>query len=219
MPRKKTTTVPINQSVHALNDRIAADNRRRFKQHGLLVLNLLSSPGSGKTALLERTLVDLKQSLRMGVIVGDLQTDNDAQRLAGKGAPVVQITTQDVCHLEADMVSRAASTLPLQDLDVLFIENVGNLVCPATFDLGEDLRVVLVSVTEGEDKPLKYPVIFKNAHVVLITKMDLAEAVGFDREAATRAIRRIAPQATLMEISAKTGAGMDQWYALLKSFR
>ena len=216
MSTNNTTTLPIDEPVHALNDRIAAQNRQLFKQHGLLVLNLLSSPGSGKTALLERTLTDLKDHMRMGVIVGDLQTDNDAQRLSGKGAPVKQIMTQDVCHLEASMVARAAADLPLHDLNVLFIENVGNLVCPATYDLGEDLRVVLVSVTEGEDKPLKYPVIFKNAHVVLVTKVDLAAAVGFDRDSALNNIRRIAPQATVLEVSARTGTGMEAWYHLLK---
>lgn len=216
MATDDTKSIPIDEPVHALNDRIAANNRLRFKQHRLLVLNVLSSPGSGKTALLERTLTDLKDTLRMGVVVGDLQTDNDARRLASKGAPVVQITTEDVCHLEADMVARAISSLPLDALDVLFIENVGNLVCPATYDLGEDLRVVLVSVTEGEDKPLKYPVIFKNAHAVLVTKMDLAEAVGFDRDTAITNIRRIAPQAVLLEVSARTGLGMEGWYALLK---
>ncbi len=216
MPSSQPRTIEIHEAFQAQNDRAAAANRLRFQSHNLLVVNLLSSPGSGKTALLERTLADLEGKLSMGVIVGDLQTDNDARRMSGKGAPVVQITTDDVCHLEAEMVARAAAQIPLADLDVLFIENVGNLVCPATYDLGENLRVALLSVTEGEDKPLKYPVVFKNADVVILTKIDLAEATGFDREAAVSNIRRIAPQAKLLELSSRTGTGLESWYRLLR---
>src|SRR5262249_31990844 len=172
----------------------------------LLVLNVVSSPGSGKTALLERTLTELRGRSRIGVQVGDLQTDNDARRLSGRGAPVVQIVTGGVCHLEASMVARALERFDLAQLDVLIIENVGNLVCTASYDLGEDRRVVLLPVTEGEDKPLKYPTIFRDADVVLVTKMDLAEAVGVNMQELHANIARAAPRAKVIEVSARTGA-------------
>lgn len=209
------TTVPVGESLKARNDRQAHANRELFRGHGLLVLNLLSSPGSGKTALLERTLSEYGLRRRIGVVVGDLQTDNDARRLAGRGGPVVPITTGTVCHLEADMVARACATLDLAALDVLAIENVGNLVCPASFDLGEQVRVVVLSTTEGEDKPLKYPRAFKTAQVVIVNKTDIAEVVGFDRDAALKNIREVTPQARVFELSARTGAGMEAWYAYL----
>ncbi len=209
-------TIAVNQGILSKNDLFAARNRARFKASGLLVLNVVSSPGSGKTAFIERTLTDLQGRLRGGVIVGDLATDNDAQRIARSGAPAIQITTGDMCHLEAEMVGKAAGQLNLDNLDLLIVENVGNLVCPSGYDLGEDLRVVLLSVTEGEDKPLKYPVMFKTADVVIVNKMDLAEAVGFDRTTALDNIRRIAPQATVFEVSARTGLGMHEWYAFLE---
>ena len=209
-------TVPVHQAILDKNDRLAERNRGYFKAKRLLVLNVLSSPGSGKTAFIERTATDLADRLRAGVIVGDLETDNDAKRLRARGIPTVQITTGNVCHLEADMVARAMEQLPLDALDVLVIENVGNLVCPASYDLGEDVRVVLLSVTEGEDKPLKYPVMFRTAQVVVVNKMDIAEAVGFDRQAALRHIHRVAPEATILELSARTGQGMADWYAYLE---
>jgi hydrogenase nickel incorporation protein HypB len=212
-------TVEIGEAVLGHNATLAAQNRRRFQEAGLRVLNLVSSPGSGKTALLERTLTDLQGRVAVGVIVGDLETDNDARRLRGKGAQVVQITTGGYCHLEASMVAQAADKLDLTALQVLVIENVGNLVCPAAYDLGEDTRVALLSVTEGEDKPLKYPVIFRNADVVIVTKMDLAEAVELDRDALRRNLCRAAPQARVIELSARTGAGMDAWYDLLEGSR
>jgi hydrogenase nickel incorporation protein HypB len=211
--------VEIGEAVLGHNATLAAQNRRRFQEAGLRVLNLISSPGSGKTALLERTLIDLRDRISVGVIVGDLETDNDAQRLRGKGAPIVQITTGGYCHLEAGMVARAADILDLTALNLLFIENVGNLVCPAAYDLGEDTRIALLSVTEGEDKPLKYPVIFRNADVVIVTKMDLADAVGLDREALRRNLRLAAPQALLFELSARTGVGLDAWYDYLVTNR
>ena len=183
----------------------------------MYVLNILASPGAGKTAFIERTATDLGGRLRLGVIVGDLATENDAVRLRGHGIPAIQITTGSVCHLDAEMVSQAMQRLDLDSLDVLIIENVGNLVCPAVYDLGESARVVLLSVTEGEDKPLKYPVMFQSAQVVVINKMDIAGAVGFDRETALRNIRRVAPEATLFEVSARTGDGMQRWYDLLRS--
>lgn len=212
-------TVPVQQAILAKNDRLAERNRGYFKAKGLLVLNVLSSPGSGKTAFIERTVAGLGDRLRVGVIAGDLETDNDAKRLRARGVPTVQITTGNVCHLEAEMVARAMEKIPLDSLDVLVIENVGNLVCPASYDLGEDVRVVLLSVTEGEDKPLKYPVMFRTAQVVVVNKMDIAEAVGFDRDAALRNIRRVAPEATILEVSARTGQGMAQWYTYLEERR
>ena len=208
-------TVPVHQAILDKNDRLAERNRGYFKAKRLLVLNVLSSPGSGKTAFIERTVTDLGDRLHAGVIAGDLETDNDAKRLRARGVPTVQITTGNVCHLEAEMVARAMEQLPLDTLDVLVIENVGNLVCPASYDLGEDVRVVLLSVTEGEDKPLKYPVMFRTAQVVVVNKMDIAVAVGFDREAALQNIRRVAPEATILEVSARTGQGMSGWYTYL----
>lgn len=208
-------TLVIERSLVEMNDHLATHNRERFQHDGVFVLNLMSSPGAGKTRLLERTLDDLANVLQMGVVVGDLQTDNDARRLAGRGAPVVPVTTGTMCHLEADIVGRATKDMDLKSLDVLFIENVGNLVCPASFDLGEQTRVVLMSTTEGEDKPLKYPPMFKLADVVLLTKIDLAEPAGFDREAALNNIARVAPQASIIELSARTGEGLNEWYQLL----
>jgi hydrogenase nickel incorporation protein HypB len=172
---------------------------------------VLSSPGSGKTTFLRETARALAGQVKAGIIVGDLATDNDAQRLRESGAPVVQITTGTVCHLEAEMVGRALKQLDLNGLELLIIENVGNLVCPASYDLGEDLRVVLLSVTEGEDKPLKYPPMFQAADVVIISKTDLAQPCAYDREAALANLRRVAPKARLFETSAKTGEGMVAW--------
>jgi hydrogenase nickel incorporation protein HypB len=212
-------TVPVHQAILEKNDRLAERNRGYFMAKGVLVLNVLSSPGSGKTTFLQRTASDLAGQVRLGVIVGDLETDNDAQRLRKSGVPAVQITTGSVCHLEAEMVARAMERLPLDDLDLLVIENVGNLVCPASYDLGESLRVVLLSVTEGEDKPLKYPVMFKTADVIVVNKIDIAEAVGFDRESALGNIRRIAPDAAILEVSSRTGQGMSRWYTYLEDHR
>ena len=207
-------TLPVQKSALELNQRLADQNRGWFRAKGLKVFNLLSSPGSGKTTLLERTLRDVP---RAAAIVGDLQTENDAVRLRASGAQAIQITTGATCHLDAHMVAHALDKLDVSGLATLFIENVGNLVCPASYDLGEAKRVVLLSVTEGEDKPLKYPVIFRNADLVLVTKIDLAEAVGFDREKALAAIRQTAPQAKILELSARSGTGLDAWYAWLAS--
>ena len=228
---EKIRSLTITQSILSKNDRLAERNRGYFLAKGLLVLNILSSPGSGKTALIERTITErttemaedasaiassLKDRLKVGVVVGDLETDNDAKRLRSSGAPAVQITTGGVCHLEADMVLQASQNLNLDLIDILIIENVGNLVCPAAYDLGENLRVVLLSVTEGEDKPLKYPTMFKSADVVIINKIDISEAVGFDREQALTNIQKIAPEATIFEVSARTGVGMEAWYDYLE---
>jgi hydrogenase nickel incorporation protein HypB len=203
--------VEVQRAILDKNDRLAERNRGFFQARGLLVLNFLSSPGSGKTTFIREAVRALQPKLKAGVIVGDLATDNDAQRLRESGAPVVQITTGTVCHLEAEMVNRALRRMDLKDLNLLIIENVGNLVCPASYDLGEDLRIVLLSVTEGEDKPLKYPPMFQSADAVIISKIDLAQACGYDRETALANIRRVAPKAQVFETSAKTGQGMDAW--------
>ena len=212
-----TKLIEVQQSILSRNQLLAERNRGFFKAKKLFVVNLLSSPGSGKTALIERTLADRGGKLRIGVIVGDLQTENDANRVRAKGAPAVQISTGTACHLDAHMVEHALDKLNLDGLKILFIENVGNLVCPASFDLGEDKRVVLLSVTEGEDKPLKYPTIFLNADLVIINKIDIAEAVQFDRKTALENIRKVAPKAKVVEVSARTGAGMEAWYAFLEN--
>jgi hydrogenase nickel incorporation protein HypB len=210
-----TQTVAIQRSLLEKNDRLAERNRGFFAAKKLLVLNVLSAPGSGKTTFIQQTALSLRGRLRLGVIVGDLATDNDAARLREADIPVVQITTGTVCHLEAEMVARAAGQLNLDALDVLVIENVGNLVCPSDYDLGEDLRVVLLSTTEGEDKPLKYPPAFHSAHVAVVTKIDLAAAAGFDREKAMAALHRISHHARIFELSARTGQGMPAWLDFL----
>jgi hydrogenase nickel incorporation protein HypB len=208
--------IAVEKAVLAKNDRMAETNRAEFRRRGMLVLNILSSPGSGKTAFVARTLAELAGKVSCGVIVGDLATDNDAKRLRGHGAPVVQVTTDGRCHLEANMVAAAAKELGLDGMQILIIENVGNLVCPSAHDLGEDLRVVMLSVTEGEDKPLKYPTMFKTADIAIVSKMDIAEAVEFDREAALENIKRIAPQARVFEVSSRSGAGMGAWCDFLR---
>jgi hydrogenase nickel incorporation protein HypB len=214
-----TRIVELRQGILKKNDELARGLRERFTSSGVLVLNLVSSPGTGKTAFLERTLRQLRErGLRVAALVGDLETDNDARRLAASGAPVRQINTHGICHLEAEMIGKHLEGwdgVELARLDYLFIENVGNLVCPSSYDLGERIRVALLSVTEGEDKPLKYPTLFNSADAAVITKMDIAEAVGFDREAAVRNIRAIRPNIQIFETSAKSGAGMENWLAWL----
>ncbi len=204
-------TVTLQRSLLEKNDRLAEQNRGFFRAKKLLVLNVVSSPGSGKTTFIRETAARLAGRLRLGVIVGDLATDNDAARLRTAGIPVVQITTGTICHLDADMISRAAAQMALDQLDVLVIENVGNLVCPADYDLGEDLRVVLLSVTEGEDKPLKYPPMFHSANVAVVTKSDMASAAGFDRNLALANLKRVSHHARIFELSSKTGEGMKPW--------
>ena len=208
-------TLTLNRSLMEKNALLAERNRGFFRAKKLLVLNVVSSPGSGKTTFIRETANRLGALLRVGVIVGDLATDNDAARLRTAGIPVIQITTGTVCHLDADMVSKAAAQLDLDQLDVLVIENVGNLVCPADYDLGEDLRVVLLSTTEGEDKPLKYPPMFHSANVAVVTKSDLAVAAGFNRELTLLNLRRVSHHAEVFELSAKTGEGMPAWLDFL----
>ncbi len=201
----------VGEAVLSHNDRLAERNRGYFAGRGITALNLVSSPGSGKTELLAATLVALRGKTPSAVLVGDLQTDNDAARLRNLGAPVVQINTGDVCHLDAEMIHSALDRIELAGVKLLFIENVGNLVCPSAFDLGESERIVLLSVTEGEDKPLKYPSLFHSASIVVITKTDMASAAGFDRDTALANVRRIAHHAQVLELSARTGVGMEAW--------
>jgi hydrogenase nickel incorporation protein HypB len=207
--------VEVRRNVLAKNDAVAARLRARFAESGVCVISLLSSPGAGKTALLGETLRQLRPHHRVAALVGDLATDNDAVRLRASGAPVRQITTGTICHLDAEMVERALEAWDLAALDLLFIENVGNLVCPAGYDLGEDLRAVLLSVTEGEDKPLKYPVIFSGADLALITKVDLAEAAGYDEALARRHLEAVRPGLEVVRVSAKSGEGLPAWRARL----
>lgn len=209
----------IRQNVLKRNDVVARELRERFRAAGVCAISLVSSPGTGKTMLLERTLTRLRTEARVAALVGDLATENDAGRLARSGAPVRQIVTGTVCHLEAEMVRNSLADWDLAALDYLFIENVGNLVCPASYDLGEAARVVLMSVTEGEDKPLKYPSIFHGADLAVITKIDLAEAVDFDAPSALANIAAVNPGVPVLSVSAKTGEGMDCWLAMLRSKR
>jgi hydrogenase nickel incorporation protein HypB len=195
---------------------VARELRQRFRDAGVCVVSLVSSPGAGKTTLLERTLTLLHPRYRVAALVGDLATENDAARLARSGARVEQIVTGTVCHLEAAMIQRVIEGWNLGQLDFLFVENVGNLVCPASYDLGEDLRFVAISVTEGEDKPLKYPTIFNSSDIALVTKLDLAEAVGFDWTAAAANIQSVRPGMQAIRLSAKTGGGMDEFLDLLE---
>jgi hydrogenase nickel incorporation protein HypB len=209
-------TVAIETDVLAKNDRLAANNRALFAREGVFVLNLVSSPGSGKTTLLERTLRDLKEPCRFAVIEGDQQTDNDARRIAATGVPVKQVNTGAGCHLDAHMVGHAVEEFDLPGLDGVMIENVGNLVCPATFDLGEHHKVVVLSVTEGEDKPLKYPAMFHHADLMLLNKIDLLPHIEFDVEQCKAFALQVNPGIRILEVSAKTGQGMDAWYAWLQ---
>lgn len=214
----KPRLLEIRQGILNKNDQLAAGLREQFQRAGVLVINVVSSPGSGKTALLERTLTLLRErGLRVAALVGDLETDNDARRLALSGAPVRQIVTAGNCHLEAEMIREHLQGWNLDKLDILFIENVGNLVCPSSYDLGEEMRVVLMSVTEGEDKPLKYPTIFHSSDLAMLTKIDLAEAVEFDREAALRNIQAVRPGLPVLETSARKGTGLETWINLLLS--
>lgn len=212
----KLRVVEIQQNILRKNDDLARALRERWAASDTLVVNLLSSPGSGKTTLLEATLRHFAARYRVGALVGDQATRNDADRLERSGAPVRQITTAAECRLDADMIGKALAGWDALPLEILFIENVGNLICPAEYDLGEDLRVALCAVTEGEDKPLKYPLAFNTSQVALLTKVDLAEAVGFDRDAAYAALRNVHPAIEILEVATRTGAGIEAWFALLE---
>ena len=215
-----TRIVELRRGILKKNDELAAGLRASYAAAGVLVLNLVSSPGTGKTAFLEWTLTELrKRGVRVAALVGDLETDNDARRLASSGAPVRQINTHGICHLDAEMIGKHLDGWELGALDYLFIENVGNLVCPSSYDLGEAIRVVLLSVTEGEDKPLKYPTMFNSADAAVITKMDLAVPCGFDRWAALKNINEIRPGIQIFETSVKSGVGLDEWLGYLEEKR
>jgi hydrogenase nickel incorporation protein HypB len=208
--------VTVRQGILKHNDELARENRARFAAAGLRVINLASSPGAGKTALLEYTFRQLGPSLAMAVAVGDLATENDALRLRNAGAQAEQIVTGTICHLDAQMVQKVLPAFDLAALAVLFLENVGNLVCPSSYDLGESARAVLISTTEGEDKPLKYPTMFNTADVVVITKMDIAEAVGFDRDLALENIDRARPGVPVIELSSRSGIGCQAWFDFVR---
>jgi len=214
-----TRRIQVERNILAKNDALAADNRAFFTGHNILALNLVSSPGSGKTTLLVRTIESLKGRVVIAVIEGDQQTDNDAERIRATGAPAVQINTGKGCHLDAEMVGHALDDLPPLDGGVLFIENVGNLVCPAAFDLGEAAKVVVLSVTEGEDKPLKYPDMFRAARLLLLNKCDLLPHLSFDIELAESHARRVNPDIRIIRISATSGEGMNDWMAWLDAQR
>ena len=211
--------ISLEMAVLAKNDELAIRNRGWFEGRGVLALNLVSSPGAGKTALLERTIQELSGELPLYVIEGDQMTTNDAERIRDAGAKAVQINTGAGCHLEADMIASAVKTLNPASGSILFIENVGNLVCPAMFDLGERMKVAIISTTEGEDKPLKYPHMFEAAELVIINKMDIAEHVDFDSDRCAKNIAATNPKARVIQLSAKTGHGMKEWLDVLRTMR
>ena len=215
-----TELVPIelHEKILAGNDRTAGHNREHFREAGVLALNIMGSPGSGKTAVLEATARVMK-GVRLGAVSADLATDNDAQRLSKAGIPSKAITTGQACHLDAELVHRSLHDFPWRELDVFFIENVGNLVCPAIYDLGQEANVVALSVTEGEDKPLKYPVMFQKADLVLVTKLDLVPHLDFDLARLEDNLRRVMPDPTILRVSARTGEGMEGWRAWIERMR
>jgi hydrogenase nickel incorporation protein HypB len=213
-----TERVPVEQKVLSENDKLAADLRGRLTADRVLTLNLVSSPGSGKTSLLEKTLGALNNELRMALVAGDVQTDNDARRLERAGGKTVRpIVTGGACHLDARMVTKAIEEFHLDELDILFVENVGNLVCPSSYDLGEDLKVVLISTTEGDDKPLKYPGMFRRSSVMVVNKIDLLGSSDFDMDAVKRNALSINGRLTIIELSCRTGQGLEQWFGWLKN--
>jgi hydrogenase nickel incorporation protein HypB len=210
--------VTVLEGLLSENDRVAAHNREHFDRHGTLAVNLMSSPGSGKTALLEATIKAIGDEFSIAVVEGDLETENDAQRIRSLGVPAIQISTGSACHLDAHMVHDALHGLDLDQADIVFIENVGNLVCPASFDLGQHLNVTLLSTTEGDDKPAKYPVMFRAADLAVIAKTDLLPVLGdFDPARAENHLRNLASEAPLLNLSARSGAGMDNWFNWLRT--
>lgn len=208
--------IPVVKKVLEANERIAEENRRLFEEMNVFVINLVSGPGAGKTSLLERTIEGLKDGYRFGVIEGDIQSTLDAERIAAPGVPVVQINTGGACHLDGNMIREAIGKLDLRSLDILIVENVGNLVCPVEFDIGEDCKVMLLSVPEGDDKPLKYPLIFHESRLLLINKMDLLPHVSFNVEKIRKESLRINPHLEIIEISCKTGDGLPSWFNWLE---
>ncbi len=203
--------VKLTTKILDANERIAEENKKMFKEAGVYVINLMSSPGAGKTSLLEKTIAAIKDKLRVGVIEGDITGTNDAERIDRLGVPVVQINTEGACHLDANMIADAAKELPLKDLDVLFIENVGNLVCPAEFKVGEDVKVMILSLTEGDDKPLKYPLMFQESSVLIINKIDLKDLLDVSIDKIKKDAQLLNPKIKIFEVSCKTGQGIDEW--------
>ncbi|WP_204140167.1 hydrogenase nickel incorporation protein HypB [Halomicronema sp. CCY15110] len=215
--RAHGTTLTLEQNLLAKNDRLATQNRDWFQTHHITALNLVSSPGAGKTTLLVQTIADLQPEIPMAVIEGDQETVNDAERIAATGCPAIQVNTGTGCHLEAAMIDRGLKTLNPPDHSLVLIENVGNLVCPALFDLGENAKVAMLSVTEGEDKPLKYPHMFRASQVMVLTKIDLLPYVNFDVQRCLDYARQVNPQLRIFQVSATTGAGLTEWYDWLRS--
>ncbi len=215
MNRTKTKTVTVRKKILDKNELAALQNRRFFAKNGLFCLNMISSPGSGKTTLLARSIQDLAGRLRIGVIEGDIKTDTDAKKIRAAGAPAFQIETDGACHLSAEQIKDALKKLPCEKLDAVIVENVGNLVCPSDFDLGETARVVVLSIPEGDDKPRKYPGSFAGADIVLINKVDLTDYVEFDMDRVAKDIERVNPEAVILQVSARTGLGMQAWYQWL----
>jgi len=211
--------VKVLTDILAANDAIAEANRKLFKEHGLFVINLMSAPGAGKTTLLEKTLGVLQGELKFGVVEGDIATSRDAERLEKFGVPIVQINTKSECHLDANMIHGAVRDFPLDGLDVLIIENVGNLVCPAEFKVGEDHKVMLLSVSEGDDKPLKYPLMFHESSLLLLNKIDLLPYVDFDMKAAKRNALQVSPKLEILPVSCRTGEGLDAWFDWIRARR
>lgn len=208
--------IQVMEDILGKNDQIAAQNQALFAQKGIFALNLMGSPGAGKTSLLEKTMAALKDDIRMAVIEGDLFTSKDADRIAQYDVPVIQINTSGGCHLDAAMVQKVLTQLDLDNLDLLIIENVGNLVCPAEFNVGEDTKAVVLSVTEGDDKPLKYPLVFKESAIAVINKVDLVPYTNFDMVSAKKDISAIHPQVPIVEVSCAKGTGLEQWYDWLR---
>ena len=207
--------VEVMKNILGENDKIAEENRQLFKEKNVFVINLMGSPGSGKTSLLELTIANLKDKLKMAVIEGDLFTAKDAERIERHNVPVIQINTAGGCHLDAAMVKRAAESLDLNALDLIIVENVGNLVCPAEFDVGENIKAVVLSITEGDDKPLKYPLIFKESAVAVLNKIDILKFTNFNLESACEDLKTIHPDITIIETSCTTDEGLDKWYKFL----
>jgi len=209
-------TVEVITKILDANDKQAESNRKHFDQYGIFAINLMSSPGAGKTTLLEKTIEMLNNELKIGVIEGDLETNRDAERIKAKGVPAYQITTGQACHLDAFMVHEGIHHMPLEELDIIFVENVGNLVCPASYDIGTHMNVVLLSVPEGDDKPAKYPVMFRSADILLITKVDLIDYFDFNIEKAIEETRKLNPKVDVILVSTKNEKGLDKWINYLK---
>ncbi len=203
--------IKVTTKILDANERIAEENKKMFKDLGVYVINLMSSPGAGKTSLLEKTISAIKDKVKVGVIEGDITGTNDAERIDRLGVPVVQINTEGACHLDANMIADAAKDLPLEDLDLLFIENVGNLVCPAEFKVGEDIKVMVLSLTEGDDKPLKYPLMFQESSVLIINKVDLKDLLDVSIDKIKKDAQFLNPKIKIFEVSCKTGQGIEEW--------